>query len=61
MFCLISAVSSRQSQREAAERLKSLNIPGVEIFTPDDFADLTPEQQDVRNFICLKWSARRPL
>lgn len=38
---------ARQSQREAAERLRSLNIPGVEIYTPDDFHDLTPEQQQV--------------
>ncbi|KAK6170397.1 hypothetical protein SNE40_018802 [Patella caerulea] len=26
-------------------RLREMNIPGVEIFTPQDFADLTPEEQ----------------
>lgn len=35
----------RQSQREAAERLRSLQIPGVEIFTPDDFDVLSQEEQ----------------
>ena len=48
MFILFLTVNStRQEQREAAARLRSLNIPGVEIYTPDDFDDLTPEQQQV--------------
>ncbi|XP_041363543.1 tether containing UBX domain for GLUT4-like [Gigantopelta aegis] len=38
------AEGQRKSQSEI-ERLRSLNIPGVEIITPDDFNDLTPEEQ----------------
>ena len=36
----------RKGQSEI-EQLRNLNIPGVEIITPDDFNDLTPEQQQV--------------
>ena len=31
----------------AIERLRQMNIPGVEIITPNDFHDLSPEQQQV--------------
>lgn len=31
----------------AIERLRQMNIPGVEIITPSDFDDLSPEQQQV--------------
>ncbi|XP_012942287.1 tether containing UBX domain for GLUT4 [Aplysia californica] len=29
----------------AIDELRNLNIPGVEVFTPDDFSDLSPQEQ----------------
>lgn len=49
-----SEQSSRQGpgpsleQSSAIDDLRNLNIPGVEVFTPDDFNDLTPQEQAVR-------------
>ena len=41
-------LSQQQRERqEAAQRLRQLNIPGVEVFTPDDFSDLTAQEQEV--------------
>ncbi|XP_052071429.1 tether containing UBX domain for GLUT4-like [Mytilus californianus] len=43
--------TDRRSQAEAirrgAEALRNMNIPGVEVITPDDFYDLTPREQQV--------------
>ncbi|KAL3875966.1 hypothetical protein ACJMK2_033860 [Sinanodonta woodiana] len=38
---------ARVAQRSAAEQLRALNIPGVQVFTPDDFNDLTPQEQEI--------------
>ena len=46
----LSNVDSAQSGAvgvSAIERLRQMNIPGVEIITPNDFYDLSPEQQQV--------------
>lgn len=37
------------SGQSSIEQLRSMNIPGVEIFTPDDFNDLPPDQQRVNH------------
>lgn len=34
--------------RGAIEHLRDMNIPGVEIYTPEDFTRLTNEEQEVR-------------
>ena len=46
-FVTIIEAQAEQSQREAAETIRSLNIPGLEVFTPQDFLDLPPDQQQV--------------
>ncbi|BFZ02586.1 hypothetical protein BsWGS_05624 [Bradybaena similaris] len=38
---------SRSQQQSAIDVLRNLNIPGVEIYTPDDFHDLTPQEQAI--------------
>ncbi|KAK7506350.1 hypothetical protein BaRGS_00002462, partial [Batillaria attramentaria] len=37
--------AQRGAELSAVERLQMMNIPGVEIFTPDDFSSLSPQQQ----------------
>ncbi|KAK3608201.1 hypothetical protein CHS0354_039217 [Potamilus streckersoni] len=41
------ASDARVAQRSAAEQLRALNIPGVQVFTPNDFNDLTPQEQEM--------------
>lgn len=35
------------SSRQGAEALRNMNIPGIEVITPDDFHNLTPQEQQV--------------
>lgn len=39
---------NRSQQQSAIDVLRNMNIPGVEIYTPDDFHDLTLQEQAVR-------------
>lgn len=39
--------SQAEASRRGAEALRNMNIPGVEVITPDDFYDLTPREQQV--------------
>ncbi|XP_071130006.1 tether containing UBX domain for GLUT4-like isoform X1 [Mytilus edulis] len=39
--------SQAEASRRGAESLRNMNIPGVEVITPDDFYDLTPREQQV--------------
>ena len=40
-------MSQAEASRRGAEALRNMNIPGVEVITPDDFYDLTPREQQV--------------
>ncbi|CAL1540508.1 unnamed protein product [Lymnaea stagnalis] len=45
-----SSMSQSQDQVSATSAindLRNMNIPGVEIFTPDDFSDLSPQEQAI--------------
>lgn len=43
------STESGATGQSAIEQLRMMNLPGVEIITPNDFYDLTPEQQQVSN------------
>lgn len=49
-------MSQAEASRRGAEALRNMNIPGVEVITPDDFYDLTPREQQVLLDIRLKCS-----
>ncbi|XP_067673593.1 tether containing UBX domain for GLUT4-like [Haliotis asinina] len=46
------------SGQSSIEQLRSMNIPGVEIFTPDDFNDLPPDQQQLARALAQKMMQR---
>ncbi|XP_046572870.1 tether containing UBX domain for GLUT4-like [Haliotis rubra] len=48
----------RASGQSSIEQLRSMNIPGVEIFTPDDFNDLPPDQQQLARALAQKMMQR---
>jgi hypothetical protein len=37
----------RQQQQDFVETIRQMNIPGVQVFAPGDFHDLTPQEQEV--------------
>lgn len=37
------------------DELRNLNIPGVEIFTPDDFSDLSPQEQAIAQRLAARF------
>ncbi|XP_071107777.1 tether containing UBX domain for GLUT4-like [Haliotis cracherodii] len=44
--------------QSSIEQLRSMNIPGVEIFTPDDFNDLPPDQQRLARALAQRMMQR---
>ncbi|RUS75236.1 hypothetical protein EGW08_017001, partial [Elysia chlorotica] len=51
-----SSSSRRQEQHSSPiEDLRNLNIPGVDIFTPDDFNDLTPQEQAIAQRLAARF------
>ncbi|XP_069124514.1 tether containing UBX domain for GLUT4-like [Argopecten irradians] len=58
-----SAGSSREGQsasgsRSAIESLREMNIPGVEVFTPQDFLNLSPDEQRIAKRLAAEYAKR---
>ncbi|GFS12296.1 tether containing UBX domain for GLUT4 [Elysia marginata] len=46
----------RQQQHSSAiDDLRNLNIPGVQVFTPDDFSDLSPQEQAIAQRLAARF------
>lgn len=47
----------QQQQQDFAETIRQMNIPGVQVFAPGDFHDLTPQEQEVHKG-CFKKNSK---
>lgn len=48
--------SNHNEGQSSLEQIRRMNIPGLEIITPDDFYDLSPEEQQVRKKTFFIWN-----